>query len=304
MTPNFQSQHSSFEYSHVTLDSFLVFTCDFEITPLLYRGLSLEDAKKEIEVGIEWLLPLLKEKNILATFFVEGLLCKWFPHLVGMLKEEGHEIGCHGYIHASYGGVWFPLRHVIPKNLSVCERRVHIRRAVKVIETSVGERPRSFRAPYLAVDEKTIEILKDEGFLVDSSLYNLAFGMPSLPYHLNPFNVAREGEGELFEAPITVSPVPRRKRLFFYTHVPLMDLDITTIRNTIFLLQRVSSFSDNPTIIIPIIHLWEYFFYKASQIQINHENITKLNHFFELSKRIGMKSVTMRDMIEIFDRPG
>lgn len=198
-----------------------------------------------------------------------------------------------------------PLRYGIPKNLSVSERRVHIRRATKLIETAVGERPRSFRAPYLAVDEKTIEILRDEDFLVDSSLYNLAFGKPSLPYHPHPFDLTREGEGHLFEAPITVSPVPQRKGLFFHTHLPLMELNISTIRNAISHLQSISSLYDHPaTIIIPIIHLWEYFFYSASQIQMLHENITKLNQFLEFTESIGMKSVTMSEMMEKFDELG
>lgn len=115
MNPYTPSQYVSFKYSNVTVDSFLVFTCDFEISPLLYCGLSLEDAGEEIEAGIEWLLPMLKEKDIMATFFVEGLLCKWFPHLVEMLGEAGHEIGCHGYVHASYGGVWFPYDTEFPR---------------------------------------------------------------------------------------------------------------------------------------------------------------------------------------------
>lgn len=299
--------HSQLKYSDLMdayskVDSFMLFTCDFELTPLLFRGLSLEDAEKEIEAGLEWLLSLLNDKDVRATFFVEGFLCKLFPHLVVKIGEAGHEIGCHGYVHASYGGIWFPLQHVIPRNLPVSERRVHIRRASKLIEETVGDRPRSFRAPFLALDEKTIKILSDEGFLSDSSLYNLAYGKLSLPYHPNIFDLTLEGDEAIYEVPITVSPLTKRKWLIFQTHVPLLDLDISKIRKTAFLLQMISSSHGLPTIIVPLMHLSEYFIYEEGQVRMIQENIMRLIQFLEYVERIGMKSVTMSDMIEIFAR--
>jgi peptidoglycan/xylan/chitin deacetylase (PgdA/CDA1 family) len=48
-----------------------------------------------------WLLNLLKENNIKATFFFLGLQVEKYPELAFQVREEGHTIGHHGYDHVS-----------------------------------------------------------------------------------------------------------------------------------------------------------------------------------------------------------
>lgn len=46
-----------------------------------------------------WILDLLKEKNILATFFCVGANAEKYPELVERILSEGHSIGNHSMRH-------------------------------------------------------------------------------------------------------------------------------------------------------------------------------------------------------------
>ena len=46
-----------------------------------------------------WILSVLKEQNIKATFFLIGKQVKRFPKLFHKIKEEGHIVGNHSFSH-------------------------------------------------------------------------------------------------------------------------------------------------------------------------------------------------------------
>jgi len=46
-----------------------------------------------------WILSVLKEENIQATFFLIGKQMESFPELVENIKNDGHQIGNHSYSH-------------------------------------------------------------------------------------------------------------------------------------------------------------------------------------------------------------
>lgn len=48
-----------------------------------------------------WLLDLLKEEGVKATFFFIGKQVEKYPELLIRVKEEGHSLGHHGYSHTS-----------------------------------------------------------------------------------------------------------------------------------------------------------------------------------------------------------
>ena len=50
-------------------------------------------------MGVRRVLRLLKGHGIEATFFVPGHTAEHFPEDVGLIKDHGHEIAHHGYIH-------------------------------------------------------------------------------------------------------------------------------------------------------------------------------------------------------------
>lgn len=54
-------------------------------------------------VGLPRVLALLREYRAPATFFVPGSTAVTFPHAVGAIVAEGHEIGHHGWVHEPLG---------------------------------------------------------------------------------------------------------------------------------------------------------------------------------------------------------
>jgi peptidoglycan/xylan/chitin deacetylase (PgdA/CDA1 family) len=283
-------------------ENFLVFTCDLELTPLLLRGLKHKEAVIEINAGTNLLLKILDENKITATFFVEGYLCEKLPTLVSKIKDNGHEIGSHGYDHSSFAGSWFPVDFGFPKSLSLTNRKNNIRKSCNIIESITGAKPLAFRAPFLSIDEKTLRILKKEGFVVDCSLYNLVYGNFSIPYHPYKYDISKEGNMTLYELPITVFPLPQRKKFPSLGYDALLSKDIKEIHYSIQLIQK-SLFESGYKIalFVPIVHLWEYLIYENHCLKIFEENLTKVKLFFKYMTYLGAKSVTVTQAIKKWD---
>ncbi|KAI1409878.1 glycoside hydrolase/deacetylase [Hypoxylon sp. FL1857] len=113
------------------------------------------------QVGAIRLLNMLKRKNIAdkVTWFVPGHTIETFPTSVKKVVESGAEIGLHGYSHE---GIY----QMTPEQ----ERDV----LVKCIEVATklcnGRKPRGYRAPMYTIRETTVELLREFGFLYNSSL--------------------------------------------------------------------------------------------------------------------------------------
>lgn len=110
-----------------------------------------------MEEGLPKLLGLFEEEDVKATFFVTGMMAEQYPDLVRRIPEDGHELGCHGYTHARFD------------RMGTEEARIALQQAGKVLR-KFSKRLVSFRAPNLQFPAKYLELLKEEGFLYDSSL--------------------------------------------------------------------------------------------------------------------------------------
>ncbi|MFD0960999.1 polysaccharide deacetylase family protein [Paenibacillus chungangensis] len=82
------------------------------------------------------LLDLLKRYNAKATFFVVGSHAEKQPGLLRRMKDEGHDIGIHNYVHKSN---WL----MRPKTV-----RRQIEKTNAIIETATGERSNYYRPPW------------------------------------------------------------------------------------------------------------------------------------------------------------
>ena len=181
-----------FEFMHRPLNTF---TVDLEEW---FHGIELDESRwpteSRLAIGVDKLLCLLDEHGTKATLFVLGAVAERHPNLVGKLHNEGHEIACHGFAHQ------FVYRQ------SPEEFRDDIRRAVDAVGSAVGSAPRGYRAPYFSIVRESTwawEILADEGFRYDSSVFpvrNDRYGMPGAPRH--PYELQTK-KGPLTEVPIT-----------------------------------------------------------------------------------------------------
>jgi polysaccharide deacetylase family protein (PEP-CTERM system associated) len=138
-------------------------------------------------------LELFSEANARATFFVLGSVAEQEPALLREIVASGHELGCHSHMH----------RRVL--TMSPQAFREDLRRARAAIEDASGKRVVGYRAPTFSIVEDSlwaVEILAQEGFLYDSSVFPVwhdLYGMPHAPRF--PFRW-QCGEGRLlYEIP-------------------------------------------------------------------------------------------------------
>ncbi len=111
-----------------------------------------------IESGLPRLLDILEEYDIKATFFITGDVASKYPQHVKEIAKK-HEIGCHGYSHKRFDRMTYK------------EAAYEIRKSTEILRKLTYQgNILSFRAPNLKFPERFLGILKDNGYLIDSSL--------------------------------------------------------------------------------------------------------------------------------------
>lgn len=131
-----------------------------------------EDLPSRVVENTHRVLRVLDRHQTAATFFVLGWVAGRFPELVRDIRRAGHEIGCHSY--------W----HRLVYDLTPAEFRADLVAGRDVLEQILGEPVRLYRAPSFSITRKSLwalEILADEGFSVDSSIYPVyhdRYGIP------------------------------------------------------------------------------------------------------------------------------
>lgn len=109
--------------------------------------------------GLGRVLDLLDRHDIPASFFVPAVSLMLYPEIADAVGRSGrHEVGVHGWIHERN------------TELSAERERELTRRAVEYLTRATGERPVGYRAPSWDFSPHTLDILRDLGFLYDSSL--------------------------------------------------------------------------------------------------------------------------------------
>ena len=109
--------------------------------------------------GLPRILKLLDKHDIPATFFIPAASMVLHPAAVQtILDRPQHEIGLHSYIHES------------PLGLSEDQEREVYTKAMDIFVQTVGRRPVGFRSAAWDLTPATIKIVKEMGFLYDSSM--------------------------------------------------------------------------------------------------------------------------------------
>jgi peptidoglycan-N-acetylglucosamine deacetylase len=121
--------------------------------------------------GVPRLLRLLDRQAIRATFFVPGYTAERWPAVVRAIRDAGHEIGHHGYLHEGARSA---------PDLETEERR--LLRGLEALDGVAGVRPVGYRAPMWELSYRLPALLAAHGFRYDSGLmdadhpYRLAVG--------------------------------------------------------------------------------------------------------------------------------
>jgi polysaccharide deacetylase family protein (PEP-CTERM system associated) len=128
--------------------------------------------QSRVEANTLRALELFAEQGITATFFVLGWIAERYPHLVRAIADAGHEVASHGYSH-----------QLIYEQTPALFRE-ETRRSRQILEDIVQRPIDGYRAASYSITPRSrwaLDILHEEGFLYDSSLFPVRhdrYGMP------------------------------------------------------------------------------------------------------------------------------
>jgi peptidoglycan/xylan/chitin deacetylase (PgdA/CDA1 family) len=130
--------------------------------------------------GVPRILRLLAEHGIRATFFVPGYTAEQHPDPIRAIRDAGHEIAHHGYLHELLTGA------------GEAAEREYLERGLDALDRVAGVRPAGYRAPWWETTDRTLDLLVEYGFRFDSSLFDA-----DLPY------IRQQAGGPITEIPVS-----------------------------------------------------------------------------------------------------
>jgi peptidoglycan/xylan/chitin deacetylase (PgdA/CDA1 family) len=139
----------------------------------------MEERRFGVRTGIPRILRLLEKYSLPASFYVPGYTIAHHTEVIKTIQAAGHEMGCHGNVHEAV--------HMLDAE---AERRV-LQEQLEIYERYLGIRPRGYRSPSWSVNVGTPGLLKEFGFVYDSSLMG-----DDIPYFVDT------PHGRLAEVPI------------------------------------------------------------------------------------------------------
>jgi len=139
-------------------------------------------------------LDMADEHSVKATFFVLGWVAERAPQLVRRIQERGHEIACHGYGHG------------LVYRLGAEGFRADVKRAKSILEDASGQAVTGYRAPSYSITGNSlwaIDILIEEGFSYDSSIFPITHDVYGIPGAERFPYVIKRPTGSILEFPLS-----------------------------------------------------------------------------------------------------
>jgi len=192
----------------------------------------------------ERLLDLLARHGVRATFYILGYVAERHPELVQRIDAAGHEIGSHSY--------W----HRLVYDLSPEEFRDDLRRSRDLLQGLIGKPVTTFRAPSFSITRRSLwalEILAEEGFTTDSSIFPVRHGRYGIIDARREPHALDFPAGRLWEFPITVYRAGK------FANVPIAGggyFRLFPLAVTMQLLRRVNACQSVPFVFY--VHPWEF----------------------------------------------
>lgn len=223
-----------------------------------------------VVANTQLLLDMLAEHDVKATFFVLGYVADQHPRLVADIASAGHEVASHSY--------W----HRLVYELTPEEFRSDLRKSKDLLEQVAQVPVTAFRSPSFSITTESLwalEILAEEGFTVDSSIFPVhhpRYGIPDAP--CTPYSIDLPA-GQLWEFPITVGRVGK------FCNIPIAGggyFRLFPFGLTQYMLKRVNDASE-PFVFYT--HPWEF---DPDQPRLNAgSSIQRFRHYVNLSTTAG-----------------
>lgn len=177
-----------------------------------YR-LDREFSTRGISEGLPGFLDLLRSHRIPFDLFFSGEIVPRVPRELVEGRAVEVSVGCHGLTHPP------GFRSYLNRRTATAQAQ-DISKASKLIERHFGRRPMHFRAPNFSADHRTLAILAQQQYRVDSSVLPGRFvrrlrvlsvvdmrDAPIGPYHPSRSSITEIGDSPIVEVPVTANPV-------------------------------------------------------------------------------------------------
>lgn len=216
-----------------------------------------------VEANTRRVLEIAAKQSTTGTFFILGWVAERYPDLVKEIQNAGHEIGCHSH--------W----HQLVYDLGPERFQFDLRESKDVLQQITGTPVTLYRSPSFSITEKSLwalDILVEEGFTIDSSIYPIRhdrYGIPDSP--TSPYQI-QTAAGSITQVPGMVCKVGT-------TNIPVGGggyLRLLPWAITQKLLKRVRA-EDRPLNVY--IHPWEF---DPDQPRIKASWKSKFRHYQNL----------------------
>ena len=167
-----------------------------EIFHAEYCKSSGEDTEFRSAENIPLILDMLKDFEVSATFFVIGEVAEKYPEILGVIKDDGHEVSFHSW---SNKPLWAQNKDSFRKEL---------RKFLELYPSCKG-----YRAPFFSLDRRSawaLKVLEKEGMKYDSSIFPVKtplYGVseaPMRPYKPSKDDLVVEDDEGILEFPLLV----------------------------------------------------------------------------------------------------
>jgi polysaccharide deacetylase family protein (PEP-CTERM system associated) len=223
------------------------------------------------------ILELMEENNVKATFFVLGWVGEKYPGLVKDIHSSGHEVACHGY------------NHRLIYDLSPEEFRDDTRRAKGILEDNIGVPVNGYRATSYSIVKETLwalDILIEEGFLYDSSIFPIHHDRYGIPDAERFQHTIKRDNGSILEFPPTTYN-------FIKINFPVAGggylrlLPAWIIKSAV---KRINKAEMKP--VVMYLHPWEI---DTGQPRLNGRFISRFRHYNNLHSTMPKLNALMKE---------
>jgi polysaccharide deacetylase family protein (PEP-CTERM system associated) len=230
---------------------------------------SWEAFECRVERNTLTLLDLFDRSHTKATFFVLGWIAERYPGVVQEISLRGHEVASHGYAHRT-------IDQYTPEDF-----RQEIRSAKAFLEALIQAPVIGYRAPSFSITRDTLwalEILADEGFQYDSSIFPIhhdRYGIPGASRFPDAFTFRHR---RLYEFPMSTV------RLLGAANVPFGGggyLRLAPLWFTRSCIRRVNERERQPAMVY--VHPWEV---DPGQPRIAGTPLAKVRHYHNLDRTV------------------
>ena len=118
----------------------------------------LSQGRYGARVGVPRLLDVLAQEQVPATFFIPGWVAEHHPDECRRIRDAGHEIGHHGYLH----------ERAKPEEPEA--ERQAFERGMKALDAVLGVKPAGYRAPAWDLTPITLDLVRQHGMIYSSNL--------------------------------------------------------------------------------------------------------------------------------------